>query len=429
MLRISGNARLLITVALCALLLPLTLPLAGFARAPFAPNDDWLQWGGTRRDFKPASKGLASSWGEKGPKQLWSRTLGEGHSAILAEGNRLYTMYGSGERETVIALDAATGKTIWEQGYNAPPAAGANYEFGKGPHATPLLVGQWLYTIGTTAKLHCLDKQTGKILWAHDLWQEFKGTFVDVGYAVSPIAYKNTIIVTVGGDGLNQSLIAFNQRDGSVVWKRQNLVTSPSSHVIINVAEQEQLVAFLGDTIAGIDPNNGELLWSYPHKTDYNLNICTPVWGEDNLLFLSSAYSGGSRVLRLERAAGKTTATEVWFHRRLRIHHGNAIRIGDTVYGSSGDFGPAFLCAVDVKTGNVLFQDRSFAKATLLYADGKFIILDEDGHLALATMSPAGIKVLARASIFNSRSWTVPTLVGTKLYARDRKSIIALDLG
>lgn len=103
-------------------------------------------------------------------------------------------------------------------------------------------------------------------------------------------------------------------------------------------------------------------------------------WGGPNRDFTSPAKG----------LAATWPAEELWFHRRLRIHHGNAIRIGDYVYGSSGDFGPAFFAAVHVKTGDVLYQDRSFPKTTFLLADGKFIMLDEDGNLALATASPDG---------------------------------------
>jgi len=113
----------------------------------------------------------------------------------------------------------------------------------------------------------------------------------------------------------------------------------------------------------------------------------------------------------------------------MRVHKDNAIRIGDYIYGSSGDFGPAFFTAVEAKTGTILWQDRSFAKASFLYADGKFIILDEDGNLALATASPAGLKVHSKIGLLKNLAWTVPTLVGTKLFIRDRKTIMALDLG
>ena len=389
-------------------------------------QSDWSQWGGPRRDFTTTSKGLAAQWPATGPKQLWSRPLGAGHSAILASGNTLYTMYSQGEQEIVIALAADTAKTIWEYKYDAPHA-GMNYEAGVGPHSTPLLVADMLYTVGATGKLFALDKKNGKVVWSHDLWKDYSGRKMDRGYSCSPIAYKNTIILTLGG-GPNQTLVAFNQKDGSVAWKNGALDMSPSSPILINVDGQEQLVAFLGKVVAGIDPNNGNLLWSHPHVTEWGLNITMPVWGNDNLLFISSAYSGGSRVLRLTQKDGKTTAEELWFHRRMRVHHGTAIRIGDYVYGSSGDFGPAFFAAVNVKTGEIAYQDRTFPKSNFVLADGKLIILDEDGNLALATATPTELKVISKVSVLKNLAWTVPTLVGTKLYLRDRRIITALDL-
>ena len=392
---------------------------------PAQAQTDWLQWGGPTRNFVSTSKGLAASWPAKGPRQLWSRPLGQGHSSILVDRDRLYTMYSQGEQEIVIALAAATGKTIWEHKYDAP-TAGIDYEYGLGPHATPLLVGDLLYTVGSVGKLHALDKKTGKVVWTVDLYKDLGGKKMGRGYSCSPLAYKNTIILTLGGAG--QTIVALNQKDGKVVWKNQTLDLSPASPIIINVDGQEQMVAFLGKVIAGIDPNSGELLWSHPHVTDWGLNISTPVWGNDNLLFLSSAYSGGSRVLKLNRNQGKTTATELWFNNRVRVHHSTAIRIGDFVYASSGDFGPAFFAGVNVKTGEVAFQDRTFPKTNFIFADGKLIILDEDGNLALATVSPTGLKVISKVSLLKNLAWTVPTLAGTKLYLRDRQTIMAVDL-
>jgi outer membrane protein assembly factor BamB len=98
------------------------------------------------------------------------------------------------------------------------------------------------------------------------------------------------------------------------------------------------------------------------------------------------------------------------------------------VFGSSGDFGPAPLTAVDVRTGNIVWQDRSFPKANFVYADGKVILLDEDGVLALVSLSSQGMKVISKTNLLTHLSWTPPTLAGTKLYVRDRKTIVALDL-
>jgi outer membrane protein assembly factor BamB len=399
--------------------------LLSSAAAASALAQEWPQWGGPSRNFKSAAKGLAASWPEKGPRQLWSRDLGAGHSSIVVDGDTLYTMYSQGEQESVIAVSASTGKTIWEHKYEAP-TAGMNYEYGVGPHATPLIVGNLIYTVGATARLHALDKKTGKVVWSHDLLKEYNGLKFSRGYPCSPIAYKGTVILPVGRKG--QAVMAFNQKDGAVVWKNQDFDIAPAAPLLINVDGQDQLVVFGGKEINGLDPSNGELLWSHRHATEWGLNISTPVWGEDNLLFCSSAYNGGSRVLKLARKDGKTTVEELWFHRRMRVHIGTVIRVGDYLYGSSGDFGPSFLSAVDVRTGKTAWQDRSFSKASFVYADGKFIILDEDGHLALATLSPEGIKVISKVELLTSKSWTVPTLVGTRLYVRDRKTMMALDL-
>ena len=141
----------------------------------------WLQWGGPNRDFQVEATGLADSWPEGGPPVLWSRPLGTGHSAIIVDEGRLYTMYragngtgASGDRweaeESVIALDAKTGQTIWEHKY---PSRREDFSFGAGPHSTPLVVGDRLFTIGTNQQLFAFDKRSGKVLWSHDLIKEF----------------------------------------------------------------------------------------------------------------------------------------------------------------------------------------------------------------------------------------------------------------
>jgi hypothetical protein len=102
--------------------------------------------------------------------------------------------------------------------------------------------------------------------------------------------------------------------------------------------------------------------------------------------------------------------------------------LGGHVYGSSGDFGPAPMTALDIVTGSVAWQSRQFPKATLLQAGNRTIVLDEDGRLAIATLSPKAMTVLQQAQITSKLSWTAPTLIGRRLYVRDRKVLVALEL-
>jgi outer membrane protein assembly factor BamB len=274
--------------------------------------------------------------------------------------------------------------------------------------------------------MQAFNKKSGDVVWSHDLYREYGGTKMGRGYSCSPLVWKNTVIVTVGGAG--QALMAFDQKTGAVVWKKHDFSLSPSTPTIINVDGQDQLVIVLADHIVGMNPNSGDLLWSHPHNCDWGLNITPPVWGAGNILVVSSAYSGGSRALQLNQQDGKTTVKELWASRRMRVHHGTMIRLGDLVFGSSGDFGPAPMTAVDVRTGNTIWQDRAFPKANFVFADGKVILLDEDGVLALVTLSPQGMKVISKTNLLSHLSWSPPTLAGTRLYVRDRKMIVAVDL-
>jgi outer membrane protein assembly factor BamB len=392
-----------------------------------AASLEWPQFGGPNRNFTSDAKGLANSWPDAGPRKLWSRPLGDGYSGIAVDGPVLYTMYRRGEQEVVLAAETATGKTIWEHADPAPFRSYMRMEHGPGPHVTPLVTANAVYTAGILGNLLCLDKKTGKVLWSHDLHGEFNGTPMNRGYSGNPIAWKNSIIMKAGGAG--HAFIAFDQKDGRVLWQKQDFQNSPSSPVLIKVDGQDQLVTTMTDDVAGIHPDSGELLWTHPHKTHHGLNIALPYWTPgDNTLFVTAAYDGGCRALQLRVVDGKTVVKELWATNRMRVHIGNLMRIGDVLYGSNGDFGPAPLTALDVKTGKVLWQDRAFAKATFLYADGKFIVVDEDGNLALATVSPAGLKVLAKGALLESNAWTAPALAGTTLYVRDRHSLMAFDL-
>ena len=333
-------------------------------------------------------------------------------------------MYQKGESEVVVALNAKTGDTIWETAYQSPITA--NETRAPGPRATPLIAGNGIFTVGSTGKLHRLNKASGKIEWAHDLYAEFKPPLQDEYYAASPLAYRDTIIVPVGAPGA--SVVAFDQKTGKVVWQAHDFRIAYASPILIDVSGQPQAVLVMETEVIGIDPSTGTLLWSHPHANRTKTNVSTPVWGEGNLLFVSSAYDSGGRMLRLTRKGNATSVEELWFSRDLRVHVANAIRIGDTIYGSSGDFGPSPFTALDVHTGKVKWQHRDIAKSSFIYADGKFVMLTEQGELWLTTPGADSLQVHAHAEVLKAISYTPPTLVGTRLYLRDRANVLALEL-
>jgi outer membrane protein assembly factor BamB len=106
------------------------------------------------------------------------------------------------------------------------------------------------------------------------------------------------------------------------------------------------------------------------------------------------------------------------------------MRIGDAIYFcSGGKFSQPIMTAIEARTGKIYWQERSIDKATFVWADQKLITLVQDGTLMIAYPTPQGFKIAAKAPLLSSISWTPPVLVGTRLYIRDRRNMMAVDLG
>ncbi len=386
---------------------------------------DWPQWGGPDRDFKVSATGLAQKWPVDGPKRLWEHSLGEGFSGIAAKAGKLYTMYREGDDEIIIALDSETGKTVWEHRCEATPHPDQTTTYGQGPSATPLVLGDRVVTVGFTGLMHCLDIKTGDTIWSHDLVEEFGAPYQYYGYSNSPLLHKGAIITLVGGE--RYGVVALNPKDGKPVWRSKPCEVSYASPVLINVDGQDQVVFFSPTEVVGMDPGSGAFLWRHPVVNFCKVNCTSVIWGKDNLLWVATKGVGGTRVLKLAQQGGKTKVEEVWMNRKIRVFQWNAIRVGDYVYTSSGD-AKTFLSAIDIKTGEVVDRQRGFGATNQILADGRVILLDDGGKLALAKVSPKGIEIVSSAQVLDALTWTVPTLVDKTLFVRDRGKIIALDL-
>jgi outer membrane protein assembly factor BamB len=302
-------------------------------------------------------------------------------------------------------------------------------DFGAGPHSTPLVAGNRVFTIGAMVQLQCREKKTGKLVWRHDLMDEMGANHCYRGYGASPIAYKNTVIVNVGGREVG--LAAFDQETGEVVWKSERFAPSVVSPILARINDEDHLITGLRTDRLGLDPATGAIRWKATVEQDMPAMMSTPLMVAGNRVFYTAAYGCGSRVFEITCGEDGYKAQELWHNRHMRVQHGNVVQIGDHVFGTSGDFGDAILTALNVKTGKVAWRKRGFPKSTILLADGKLLILDEDGRLTLATATPKGLEVHAQAKVLNDdghHTWTAPTLVGTRLYLRDFYQIRALDL-
>ena len=161
----------------------------------------WPQWGGPSRNFVVDARDLATSWPADGPRRLWQRSIGEGYSSIVTDGRTLYTLVRDGASDVAVALDAATGATVWETRYDAPFVETCSERLGPVPRAAPLIAGDRLITTSAGGLMLSFDRHTGRPQWNINLVAGAADAVRACGYSASPLAFEDLIITTAGGAG------------------------------------------------------------------------------------------------------------------------------------------------------------------------------------------------------------------------------------
>ena len=246
------------------------------------------------------------------PIQLWKRTLGSGYSSILHEDGWLFTMFRDGDEEVVVALDATTGATRWEQRSTPTMWPEMTPAFGLGPNAKPLIFGDRLFAIGIDGHLHCLDKTSGKVLWSHELPTEFgrRKRVEEYGYSASPLRYRDTIIVQVGGD--QHAVVAYDT-NGSIVWKSDPGGVSYAPATLTKLAGRDQFIYFSPEGVNGLDPKTGRTLWHWPIEFNNGNHLTPIIQCDDHHIWVGSQFpTGGGRLLKITPGTETMGVEQMW---------------------------------------------------------------------------------------------------------------------
>jgi outer membrane protein assembly factor BamB len=406
---------LFVKIALCAFVVVSSCCVAA------AQVGEWNQWRGPNRDGVSKETGLLKQWTAEGPPLAWkAQGAGAGYSSLAVSNGRIYTMGLRGDREYVIAFDAATGKEVWAT------LSGTAYRDGRGdgPRGTPTVDGSTLYALGGNGDLSALDAKTGKVVWAMNVLKKFGGDNIGWGISESPLVVGERLFVNAGGPGA--SVVALNKRDGTLIWKSQSDAPGYSSAIAVEVGGKTEVVFFTSKRAIGLDASDGKLLWEYSRASNGTANVATPV-ARGNRIFVSSDYGTGAGLVEIKAdAKGATVAQEVYFTREMRNHHSSSILVGDYLYG----FSSGILTAMRFDTGEVAWRDRSVGKGSLVYADGMFYALSENGVVGLIEATPTGYSERGRFHIEQGSlpTWTHPIIAGGRLYLRDQDTIYAFDV-
>jgi len=395
--------------------------------ATAAVQAQWPQFGGPTRDFHAKAGDLSDEWDEDTPQVVWREDVRAGPSSVLFHDDIIYVMdrFNIAE-ESLYPRNAISGDRLMTLRYPSPISETFDTTFGAGPAATPLWLNGMVHTVGFTGKVQCFHPDSRKVLWYTDLFDVYAATPLKRGYASSPIAYKNSVIFQIGGPVAG--LISFETPSANVNWVSPIFQNSYASPILIRVDGQEQIVAMGADRTSAVAPANGNELWTFDHKNGHYSYLSMPVWGDDGLLFLPAGGKGTSHMVKVTHQGGAFDAKQAWSSTTDRLGYGNVIRVGDYLYGAGGNDDASFITAVNAKTGKDAWREKGFGRAAMVYGDGKFIIRDSDGTLALATLTPEKMTVHSRKRLLEPGLPSVPTLVCRKAYIRDDKTVMAVDL-
>lgn len=384
--------------------------------------EDWPQFLGPRRDGS-YSGDISTMWPKEGPKRTWQKDVGAGFAGPVVAQGKVFIFHRADNEEKIECLDAATGDSLWSNGY--PATYRDDFGFDNGPRAVPVVAEGRIFTYGADGIISAIGLRTGTTLWRVDAKKEFvskKGFF---GRASSPIVVGDLLLLNVGGD--RAGIVALDVANGKLRWKASNDEASYSSPTLA-VFDGKTNALFLTRTeFVALEPPSGKIVFQYPFGPTENASVtaATPLVNGD-LVFLSAGYGAGSTSLRIQNAK----PTKVWVSDDLMLnHYATCVHRGDLLFGFDGrqEQGAAFAC-IDWKTGKLLWRKERFGAGSVLVAGDKLLILLESGELILAEANGAAYKELHRAQAIGSSVRAYPALADGFLYARDKSKLVRLNL-
>ncbi len=378
---------------------------------------DWPNWRGPNHDGISAEKGFQTKW-DQPPPTVWTADLGPAFSGFSCVDGKAYTCGTRDHKQMLFCLDAGSGAIIWKTEIEG------EYEErqgGDGTRATPTVHDGRVYVLGALGRLICCDARTGTVQWSQVFSKRPQW-----GYSGSVLIEGELAIATAGGD--QGGLVAFNRKTGERVWACAEGTAGYATPYPFTHAGKRYIVAFLADAAIIAEAVGGRLACTIPWKTDWDVNAAAPIY-HDGLLFLSSGYRTGSAVFRLTPEGEGLHATKVWpadapASKVILGKFQSAVLYEGHLYVSE----ERALKCVEFATGKEKWAERGVSNGTVVLADGQLVVLGEDGELQIAPVSTEKFEPTTKVELLRGRSWTIPTLYGGRLYARNLKQAACFQL-
>ncbi len=399
---------------------------------------DWPQLRGPTTDGVSPEK-IAKPWTGGAPKTVWKVASEGGFSSLVVSEGRAFTLAlkesGGVKQESLVALDAHTGKELWFGVLNFPKYdgggdAGADTnKGGDGPRSTPAVDKARVYTLSSQLLLRAFDAATGEVAWSRDLIKENGGVNIQWQNAASPLLEGG--LIYVGGGGPDQSILAVNPKDGSVVWKGFSEKITHATPIAATISGQRQVIFFLQSGLLAVDPKTGKELWRYAF--DFKTSTAASPVVSGDVVYCSAGYGVGAGAVKITRSGAQFTATELYRvrgNKPLANHWSTPVAKNSSLYGlfQFKQYGTGPLKCVDITSGTVKWEQAGFGPGQVILVGDQVLVLSDAGELVLVEANPERYKEIARAKVIGGKCWSSPSIASGRIYLRSTTEAVCLDV-
>jgi outer membrane protein assembly factor BamB len=450
---------------------------AALALRGAADDDNWPQWRGPDGLGISAASAYAEEWAPDKNIAWKTAVPGRGHSSPVVWGDRIFLTtsiegppapyghkppvhpdfshnpgylhpdsVGSNRQYTlkVLALDARTGKQIWEH----TPYQGVMFDdrHRKNTYASPTMVtdGKLAYAFFESAGLYAYDFD-GKLVWSVSLGGIAKA---GLGPGTSPILFEDLIILQCdqemgrgsfaaavdkhSGKEVWQQLpnvsyiVALDKKTGKEVWRRQRTTRrSWATPLIVKTADRVEMVTSGAERVTAYDPRSGRELWYMPGVRSHP--IPSAVAGK-GLVFLTAGSQAKVAIAVRPGGNGDLTNTPavVWQYDKGTAYVPSPIAHGDYLYLMTDK---GLVTCIDAATGKVLYEGgrpplpATFTASLVAYGD-RLLMTSEDGDTFVIKAGPA--HEIIRTNSIGEPVYASLALAGGTIFIRGEQHLFAV---
>ncbi len=360
--------------------------------------------------------------------ELWRREIGAGWSAFASVAGFGVTMEQRGKQEIVSCYDLDSGEIRWAhvREFRHETLLG-----GVGPRATPTVFKGEVYALGPDGKLMCLAGKTGELRWQQDVLAyvnsspEQDSAVVSWGRSSSPLVVGDLVIVPAGGpkSGPFVSLLAFNRKNGDLVWQGGAEQVSFASPTLLMINRQRQVVVVNESSVAGHELNTGKQIWKQPWEgsSTSSANNSQPFLAGENQVFVAKGYGQGSLLFAVD---GEKTS-EIWRNPSVaRTKYTNAVLVDGKIYSLSD----GILECADLSTGERVWKKGRFNHGQLLMVGDLILVQSEEGELHFIRPKQNGFETVYQVQALEDRCWATMTLYDNKLILRNSEEVVCYQV-